>query len=359
MKVKNFMKSAKYMLLSLVVILTAACTSSTQYTLGYWHQRSDFDGKARTGAASFCIGNIGYIVGGYNGKSARLKSMYSYDMTKDYYAMLFSETSTATMPSARSYATGFAVGGKGYITCGYNDNLTYMKDTWEFDPTSNTWTQTDNFPGDARYGALSFTLGNYAYVGCGYNDDGSLKDFYKFDPSAVSGSKWSKVEGFGGQKRMFGMAFVINNVVYIVGGKNNSSDCTDMWKFDGSTWTRLRYINNDDDLVSETDKSFNDDYTSIVRNAGCAFSVNGKGYICLGATAGGTSRLNYWIYDPTTDLWSNNDGDVTDFAGSARTSACCLTNGSRVFITTGNNGSSSTAYLDDTYEFSPTEYKEK
>ena len=63
------------MLLSLLVLLSTACTSSTEYTLGYWHQRSDFDGKARAGAAFFNIDDIEYIVGGGNGKSQRLKSM--------------------------------------------------------------------------------------------------------------------------------------------------------------------------------------------------------------------------------------------------------------------------------------------
>ena len=354
----NLRKSTNYMLLSLLVLLSAACTSSTEYTLGYWHQRSDFDGKARAGAAFFTIEGVGYVVGGGNGKSQRLKSMYSYDTTKDFFTELFSETSTATMPSARELATGFAVGGKGYITCGY-DGTNPLKDTWEYTPSSNTWRQVDDFPGDIRYGALSFTIDNYAYVGCGYNDDGSLKDFYRYDPNQADGSHWTKIEGYGGSKRAMGMAFVINKVAYIVGGKNNNSDCKDMWKFDGTTWTRLRYITNDDDLVEGTDKSFNDDYTSIVRYGGVAFALNGKGYIGLGAAASGSYRSNYWIYDPTTDLWSNNDGDVTDFAGSTRINSVYFTNqgGTLGFVTTGGSGSSS--FFDDTYQFSPDEYKEK
>jgi N-acetylneuraminic acid mutarotase len=363
MKVMKLGKSTKYMLLSLLVLLSAACTSSTEYTLGYWHPRSDFEGKARAGAAYFMVDNIGYIVGGHNTSSKRMKSMYSYSLngTTDFFTELFSETSTATMPSARQDATGFAVAGKGYITCGYN-GTDAIKETWEYTPgasgAAGTWRQVDDFPGDARYGALSFTLGNYAYVGCGYNDDGSLKDFYKYDPAAADGSHWTKVEGYGGSKRAYGMAFVINNVAYIVGGKNNNTDCKDMFKFDGTTWTRLRYITSDDDLVESGDDSFNDDYTSIVRFGGVAFAANGKGYIALGSSASGTYRANYWIYDPATDLWSNNDGDVTDFSGSTRIDACCFTfKDGRVFITTGGSGSSS--YFDDTYEFSPTEYKEK
>ena len=72
----NLRKSTNYMLLSLLVLLSTACTSSTEYTLGYWHQRSDFDGKSRAGAAFFNIDDIEYIVGGGNGKNQRLKSMH-------------------------------------------------------------------------------------------------------------------------------------------------------------------------------------------------------------------------------------------------------------------------------------------
>jgi N-acetylneuraminic acid mutarotase len=356
MKVMNFMKSSKCILFSMLVLLLASCTSSTSYTLGRWRQRSDFDGARRTGAASFCIGDMGYIVGGWNGKAKRLKSMYSYNMANDFYTQLLSEDDTVAMPTNRVYATGFAVGGKGYVCCGY-DGSNNLNDTWEYTPSTNTWRKVDDLPGQIRYGALSFTLGNYAYVGCGSNDDGELKDFYRYDPSAADGSHWTKVEGYGGTKRLFGTSFIIDNIVYIVGGENNGSDCKDLWKFDGSTWTRLRYITSDDDLVTESDDSYNDDYTSIVRKAGVAFSLNGKGYVALGSTASGTMRLNYWIYNPKTDLWSNNDGDVTDFEGSSRNNAVCLTNGTRVFVTTGGSGSST--WYDDTYEFLPNEYKEK
>lgn len=358
MKVINLRKSTRYMLLSLLVLLSAACTSSTEYTLGYWHQRSDFDGKSRGGAAYFQIGDVGYIFGGGNGKVKLMRSLYSYDLKGNSFTAIFSDETT-TGPSARRDATGFAVGGKGFVTCGFDENQNYLKDTWEYSPDTKTWTQVDDFPGNARYGAVSFTIGNYAYVGCGYNDDGSLKDFYKYDPSAAKGSRWTLVSGYGGSKRTFAMVFVINKVAYIVGGKNNNSDCKDMWKFDGTTWTSLRYITDDDDLVEETNKDYNDDYTSIVRFGGVAFSMNGKGYIALGSTASGSYRSNYWIYDPSTDLWSNNDGDVTDFAGASRIASCCFTtqDGASTFVTTGQSGSSS--FYDDTYQFAPNEYKEK
>ena len=57
-----------------------------------------------------------------------------------------------------------------------------------------------------RYYALSFGIGQYGYLGTGYNDN-YQKDFWKFDPSVGDKGEWTAMSGFGGQKRMGGMAF--------------------------------------------------------------------------------------------------------------------------------------------------------
>ena len=129
------------------------------------------------------------------------------------------------------------------------------------------------------------------------------------------------MSGFGGQKRMGGMAFVIDDIAYICGGENNGSDVTDFWCFNPATgtWKELR------ELYDKSDDDYDDDYTSIVRSYACAFVIDGKGYIAAGQTAGGSYRSNYWIYDPLTDLWDGED--LTDFEGSTRSKAVCFSTG--------------------------------
>ena len=102
------------------------------------------------------------------------------------------------------------------------------------------------------------------------------------------------------------------------------------------------------------DDDYDDDYTSIVRSYACAFVIDGKGYIAVGQTAGGSYRSNYWIYDPLTDLWDGED--LTDFEGSTRSKAVCFSTGKRGVIATGG---ASTYYYDDTWELKPYEYEEK
>ena len=177
-----------------------------------------------------------------------------------------------------------------------------------------------------------------------------MKDFYRFDPTAAAGSQWTIVNGFGGQKRQGATAFVINGKAYVCGGQNNNSDVSDFWRFDPSAatpWTQLR------DIANTSDDDY--DYTSIVRSYGVSFVIDGKAYLTLGSTAGGSYYSNYWIYDPETDLWEGDD--LTAFEGSTRIHAVCFSTGTRGIIATGGSGSSS--YFDDTWELKPYEYEEE
>ena len=51
----------------LILISCAKTTSPSTDTSGNWLKRSEFDGNARTEAASFVIGDTAYIGTGYDG----------------------------------------------------------------------------------------------------------------------------------------------------------------------------------------------------------------------------------------------------------------------------------------------------
>jgi len=78
-------------------------------------------------------------------------------------------------------ATGFSVYGKGFIGTGDDQSSgTNYNDFWEYDPTTNTWVQIQDFFGMARRYLVAFTIGNSAYVGLGTNGT-NFKDFWEFD----------------------------------------------------------------------------------------------------------------------------------------------------------------------------------
>lgn len=352
----SFIKS--FFPLAGALLLLGSCTDdSSSYTYGVWYNRSDFDGRARYRASSFTIDNKGYICGGYTGK-VYLRDLWVYDVEGNFWEQL------APMPDEaklRTSAVGFAVGSKGYIATGYYTSTATgtvsedLKDTWEYDPAGNTWTRKDDLIGAARSEALSFSIGNYGYVGTGHSttdNDTYMKDFYRFDPNAAPGSQWEIMNGFGGNKRRGGTAFVINDVAYIVTGVSNATQVYDFWKFDPSSaapWTELRTITNDD-----SDNDYDDDYDGIRRTYAVSFVIDEKGYIVTGSSGSSSgTKTDYWKYDPTTDLWDSED--FTPFEGSSREYAVSFSTGTRGFVTTGLSGSYA---LDDLWELHPYELEE-
>ena len=67
-------------LLALLPLVMVSCGDDDDDDLmGKWYRVSDFDGLARSDASSFSIGNKGYLVCGYDGTN-RLSDLWEYDM---------------------------------------------------------------------------------------------------------------------------------------------------------------------------------------------------------------------------------------------------------------------------------------
>lgn len=341
----------RYFFMACFSLLTlSSCTEDEEYTIGSWKERSDFDGKVRSGAVSFTIGNKGYICTGYSTKNTRLKDLWSYDIEGNYWTQL------ADMPEeaqARNAAVGFSIGNKGYVSTGSYDGANgLLADTWEYNTMTNTWTQKDDYPGGERMYAVGFGIGQYGYVGTGDKGDNLQKDFYRLDPEAPAGSQWEIVNGFGGNKRKGATTFIIDEVAYLCTGVNNGTYVYDFWKFDPTAdpqWQKLRDTSDTDD-----DNDYDDDYDGIRRAYAVSFVIDGRGFLVTGNYGG--LKADYWIYDPVTDLWDNED--LTPFSGnyrSTRESAVSFSTGTRGFVTTGKSGSDC---FDDTWELLPYEIED-
>ncbi len=358
------------MMLLASACLMGSCTDGDDYTKGQWWKMATYNGIYRAYACSFTIDNKGYMCCGFYGiNKSYLKDLWIYNMDD---GSLGSWTQGASMPcEGRKAGVGFAVNGKGYVTTGsFKDGSdSYcVKDTWMYDPNTDSWTQQDDFAGDVRDGALAFSIGGYAYVGTGRNDDAEEEggspyknDMYRFNPNAASGAQWEQIT-FGGEKRYFGTAFVIDDVAYLCCGRNNGTDVVDFWKFDGSTWTQLRDIADTDD-----DHSYDDDY-EISRSEAVSFSIDGYGFVATGVRNSTTVKNDYWKYNPAKDLWyGDSDDDYTTLSdihnypsgAASRCGAVSFSNGQRGFVLTGTSSmSQGGSYFDDMYELLPDEEEE-
>src|SRR5687767_3942771 len=104
----------------------------------------------------------------------------------------------ASMSAARQGAVGFSIGTKGYIGTGWDGPGNYKLDFWEWNQSTNTWSQKANFGGAARFHAVGFAAGGKGYIGTGENGSGSLQDFWEYDPTS---NTWTAKANFGGGMR--------------------------------------------------------------------------------------------------------------------------------------------------------------
>jgi hypothetical protein len=233
---------------------------------------------------SFSIGTKGYIGFGNDIRDGLTNEFWEYDPSTNSW------TQKASLPKSRGMAVGFSIGTKGYIGTGYKDSYTdynypglAYQDFWEWDQGTNTWTQKATFGGIARFGAIGFSIGNKGYIGIG-SDGGNnpLNDFWEWDQAT---NVWTKKADFSGISRLRAVGFSIGNKGYIGTGFNYSISGSkkDFWEWDQATnvWTQKANI------------------AGTARAWAVGFSVGNNSYI-------GTGSYNNNFGFPLQDFWEYN-----------------------------------------------------
>jgi N-acetylneuraminic acid mutarotase len=111
----------------------------------------------------------------------------------------------------RSWATAFAINGKGYFGTGRqtSDNSTALNDFWEYDVQSDKWTRKADFPGVKRFCAIGFSIQSAGYIGFGYFSNDLWSYNYNTD-------QWTKIlVDITMDRGDIGSQFIINNILYI------------------------------------------------------------------------------------------------------------------------------------------------
>ena len=288
------------------------------------------NGNVRSEAVSFVIGDTAYVGSGFDG-TERLNDFYAFDPSTNSWYQIANFGDSTTVP--RNSAVAFAAAGKGYVGTGF-DGVNMLKDFWDYNPATGSWSKDSDFPGGGRYDAVAFALNDKGYVTTGFNGT-YLKDFWQYDPTT---NTWTQKPDGIGTKRSAAVAFVYNNTAYVVTGTNNGQLVNDFWKYDGTSWTEMRKITN----VSSD--SYDDDYSDIIRSNAAVFVMGAYAYLSTGENGGYISKT--WRYDIAADTWLRR----TAFEGASRSGAVGFTAQSRGYIACGRSSSN---YFDDVYELRP------
>ncbi len=266
-------------------------------------KKADFSGVSRGFSAAFTIGTKAYVGTGYH--SNYKNDFWEYDPSTNTWTQ---KADFAGVP--RGYATGFSIGSKGYIGTGNNGSA--LKDFWEYDPGTNAWTRKADFGGTARINACGFSIGSKGYLGTGL-DEGSnyTKDFWEYNPA---NNVWTKKADFGGTGRYAAASFVIGTKGYLGTGVSfTTENKKDFWEYNPSTniWTQKA------------------DFGGIERFGAVGFTLGSSGFIGTGYTD--DFMRDFWKYSPSANSWVRSP----DFGGTAREFGVAFSTGSKAYIGTG------------------------
>jgi len=291
-----------------------SCLSDDALTItSPWEESAPLPVSGFCHATAFEINNHIYVCSG----STNMNSSSGYN---DYFFRFDKSTSTWTKlkdfpGDKRICAAAFVIGSNAYFGMGAGtDAFEYYDDIWEYNSITNQWRQLDNYPGGKTTNAHAFTYQNYGYVLLG-NDSNY---FYRFDSQTLL---WEKLPSFPGFSRRGSNIAIINNELYVIGGRNSfTPDKSDIWRYNFITqeWTYIR------------------DYKSpsIQRPI---FTRNNKVYL-IGSNHDYVNDFYYhtlFEYNPETDEITN---ELPIFPGIYRTSSFCIMSDQKLYFGTGGYG---------------------
>lgn len=256
------------------------------------------------GPVSFAIGPSFYVgLGKGDFAPVQNKEFYRYDTVSNTWT---APAAIATYPGpGNNYANGFSIGGLGYVVGGYVDANpdVYHTDLYEYDPSTNAWTQKAAFPGPARAGGACFVINNKAYYGLGYAGSTIFSDLYEYDPA---NNTWTQKTAFPGASRAGVSSFAIGAKGYVVAGEGAGITTIELWEYDQAN----------DSWLQKTGPT-----TQGTRTSGVGFELKGKGYYGYGYQFPTGTISDLHEYNPLTDSWKivynpSNYSSTTVFAAS-------------------------------------------
>ena len=263
---------------------------STLPAFSQWTQRQSLPAMSRTFATGFTVNNTIYVMGGFDGNQL-FDDVWAYEPLTDTWIQ------KGNFPGGtRSASTAFSIGNKAYMGTGTNGN-NYLQDFWEYEPVTDVWTQKANFPGFEREEAVGFSIGSKGYLGMGQtfvvlpntSFTTTYNDFYEYDPSTDS---WSQKDSLPGPSRAYAVSAVVNGIGYVgLGGNDDQTlSFTDFYAYDvlNDQWSQKASMGG----AGRAD-------AGIVAAGNSIYILGGINFPNFNGIA--TSRK----YDVLTDTWSN------------------------------------------------------
>lgn len=322
-----------------------------------WKKIASLPGcTARIYGVAFSINGQGYYGTGIDSTThAENNDIWRYDSAADYWTQVSAvpvKSGSSIINAGRSGASAFTVGGKGYIIGGYNNGLgQYLKDVWEYNPSTNTWTAKAAFPGTARAYAVasSSEVFGKGYYGTGfYYTQGTgwatLNDFWEFNPTTGSWLSKAPIPVARGKAAAFTVtpAGAAGDCIFVTGGNQvfgAASYLKDLYKFDpvAQIWTLMA------------------PFPGNARENPIAFAVNNKGYVGFWQNITDGYLNDFYVFDGTTSLFGTWATE-TALSAAGRTASSAFVIGNSGYVVGGNVAGQANT-VSETWAFSTDTHK--
>lgn len=176
-----------------------------------WLRKIDCPESTGFSGVGFSILNKGYIIVSGN--------LYEYNPLTDSWI------NKEPYPGGNNYPISFVFNGKAYVGIG-----DYSKDIFVYDPLSDTWSYQTTFPGNAYRLTTSITIDNIVYIVGGWaNDNSCVKETWEYN---ITSNTWQRLDDFAYEGHSF-ISFAIEGKGYIGTGDASCGMVvprSDMWK---------------------------------------------------------------------------------------------------------------------------------
>ncbi len=215
-----------------------------------------------------------------------MRSFYLLVFTFFFASYLFAQEweEIAPMPNGlvTDHSYGFALNGKGYFVAGADENF-FLNVFFEYDPTTDSWTELDPFPVGGRGFGIGDTWNGKAYFGFGFDGSNYRGDIWEFDPDTGT---WTEITTCPCSARIHPAFIVHNDKIFVGLGGSAAGNLNDWWEYDmlNDTWEQKP------------------DFPALPRHHPFQFAVNDSIYVGFGHGNGFISN-EWYRYDPTNDEW--------------------------------------------------------
>ncbi len=209
---------------------------------------------------------------------------YEFNMTSETW----SQVSSIPASNERQYAAAFAYNGKGYLFGGYN-GTDFLNDFWEYDPILDLWTELDTLPAVGRSGSSVIVIDDTAYL-VGGKTAGVFATDEVWALDLTSGN-WQQKQSLP-EANWRGSTVESDNMGYLIFGRNNFNEFqNDLYQYNP--------IVDDWSLV--------DTFPGQGRSHAAIQSTDDGFLLCFGIDSSGNSYSDLWRYTVSSSTWTQKN----------------------------------------------------